>query len=289
MNYVCIMSLQKIHEQFVYSLSEIYDECEAENVWVLAFEKILCKKNRQNEYEKVLLNETQVEQFQNINQRLLKHEPIQYIIEECWFYDIPFYVDKNVLIPRPETEELVDWIIKENKPKPNLTILDVGTGSGCIPIILNIKIPPATVYSCDVSHQALQVAKKNAATHKTDINFLLIDFLDKKNWSSLADFDIIVSNPPYVPQRDKNEMRKNVLEYEPHRALFVENNEPLIFYDAIANFGLLKLKHKGLIYVEIHESLSEEVMHLFESKGYKTELRKDMQGKHRMVKAFRTD
>jgi len=218
----------------------------------------------------------------------LRHEPIQYVINECWFYDIPFYVDNNVLIPRPETEEIVDWVIKENKLKENLAILDVGTGSGCIPIILKRKIPAATVNSCDVSNGALAVARKNAAVHETGIHFFHIDFLNEKNRDLLPEVDVIISNPPYIPECDKNEIRKNVLDHEPHLALFVKNEDPLIFYQAIAKFGLQRLKQKGSIYVEIHESFAEMVIQTFEQMSYSTELRKDIQGKERMVKAFRS-
>ncbi len=281
------MSLQTIHNKFIKSLAGIYDNSEAENIWALASEKILSEKFQRHEYAVIIPTELLSTQFDDISQRLLKHEPIQYIIEECWFYDLPFFVDKNVLIPRPETEELVDWVIKENKSAAPL-ILDVGTGSGCIPIILKRKIPAATVYSCDISEEAIQVAKRNADTHQTTIHFLQTDFLHNEKWADFPEVDIIVSNPPYIPEKDKNEMRLNVVNHEPHLALFVKNNRPLIFYEAIANFGLRKLKPGGAIYVEVHESLAANVTNVFQEKSYTTMLKKDMQRKERMIKAVLT-
>lgn len=287
MNYVCKMDLQSLHKDFITSVQNIYEPGEAENIWKLAAEHVLGSKTDLDHYTTIKPDEAQAKRFKNIQARLLQHEPIQYIINECWFYDIPFYVDSNVLIPRPETEELVDWIIRENKTHPQLTILDVGTGSGCIPVILKRKLPQAIVYSCDVSSKALHVARKNAIAHNTDINFLHADFLNEQSRQSLPEADIIVSNPPYIPVADKNAMRKNVLDHEPHIALFVEDNNPLIFYDAIAKSGSYKLKPGGKIYVEIHEGLATGVINLFTEKGYNTELKKDMQGKDRMVKALR--
>lgn len=279
------MNLQSVHDDFVKELQPIYEASEAENIFALASEKVVKSNLHRNHYAAINLSIAQFQQFENIKDRLLKHEPIQYIINECWFYDIPFYVDENVLIPRPETEELVDWVIKENRSKTGLKILDVGTGSGCIPVILKRKLPTATVHSCDVSESALQTAKKNAETYQTEINFSLLNFLDEGNWSDLPSFDLIVSNPPYIPTYEKNAMQKNVLEHEPHLALFVENEKPLTFYEAIAKFGSEKLNPDGCIYVEIHESLGKEVVNLFARKGFTAELKNDLQGKNRMVKA----
>lgn len=275
---------EQIH--FVNALKSIYPTSEAENIFLIAIEYITGKDLRANLNHRFILTDTQQKQLKSIVSRLLNHEPIQYITNECWFYDIPFYVDENVLIPRPETEELVHWIVNENKTDERLSILDVGTGSGCIPVILKRKLTGATVYACDVSTTALEVAKKNAEEHNILINFLQLDFLDDKAWSSLPRVDIIVSNPPYIPLKDKKEMRENVLQYEPHVALFVKNESPLVFYKAIANCGKKILTENGRIYVEIHESLGPEVIKLFEQMGYAAALKKDMQGKDRMVKAM---
>jgi len=218
-------------------------------------------------------------------ERLLKHEPVQYILNECWFYGLKFYVDKNVLIPRPETEELVDWVIRNLRfPFSELKVLDIGTGSGCIAIALKRKLRKAEVWACDVSEEALNIAKQNSSTLQADINFVQLDFLNEKERSQLPSFDIIVSNPPYVPEKDKESMNKNVLEFEPHTALFVKDNNPLVFYEAIAAFAKSHLNKEGTVYCEIHESLGKETTALFAGKGFTTELKKDMQGKERMIK-----
>jgi release factor glutamine methyltransferase len=243
---------------------------------------------------------TRLEQY---TQELLTHKPVQYVLHEAWFCGMPFYVDENVLIPRPETEELVEWIVEEagnrqsavgNQQQKSsyvlpatshLTILDIGTGSGCIPISLKKKLPQSTIHACDVSEPALAVAAKNAAAQQTAINFIQADFLDAASWPSLPAVDLIVSNPPYIPQTDQHSMLPNVLAYEPHLALFVPDEDPLLFYEAIARFAQQHLLPGGSIFVEIHEDLGEKTKTLFESKGFAAEVKKDFQGKDRMVKA----
>ena len=209
-----------------------------------------------------------------------------------------FYVDKNVLIPRPETEELVDWVLKEvgslpagqagRGPGVN-KVFDIGTGSGCIAIALKKHLPTETkVLACDTNEQILAIARKNAEVAEVSIDFTVLDFLDKKQRTQLPQFDIIISNPPYVPLKDKDTMKENVVNYEPHNALFVPNNDPLVFYTAIADFAKEKLNEGGTIYVELHENLGNRVVELFRSKGFPiTELKIDMQGKDRMLKATR--
>jgi release factor glutamine methyltransferase len=224
--------------------------------------------------------------------RLMKHEPVQYVLHEAWFYGLKFYVDEHVLIPRAETEELVDWIVRDAatllRPEGGpLRILDIGTGSGCIPIAIRKKLAGAEVTSCDVSEAALEVARRNAQAHGVKIEFRLADILDPIARESLTRYDIIVSNPPYVPLKDKRQMAKHVMDYEPHLALFVPDEDPLIFYRAIAGFGIQHLLPRGSIYVEIHEELSGPVTELFRQAGYTTEKKSDMQGKERMVKAYR--
>jgi release factor glutamine methyltransferase len=190
------------------------------------------------------------------------------------------------LIPRPETEEMVDWVIRNLKfPFSELRILDVGTGSGCIAISLKRKLRKAEVWACDVSEGALSVAKKNSVNLQAEINFELLDFLNAKERNRLPLFDIIVSNPPYVPEKDMATMNKNVLGFEPYKALFVKDNNPLLFYEAIADFGKTHLNKDGSVYCEINETLSNETIELFIEKGFVTELRKDMQGKDRIIKA----
>jgi release factor glutamine methyltransferase len=224
--------------------------------------------------------------LEEITQRLLLHEPVQYVLNESWFCGFRFYVDKNVLIPRPETEELVEWVIAHCKfPVDSLKILDIGTGSGCMAVSLKRRIRKAEVWACDISDDALEVARKNAGTMGTEINFIQLDFLDQSAREQLPSFDIIVSNPPYIPERDKATMSPTVLEHEPFTALFVPDNDALVFYKAIAEFGITKLNKGGSIFTEIHESLGTATTAIFNTAGYTTELKKDMQGKERMVKA----
>ncbi|TXH22681.1 MAG: peptide chain release factor N(5)-glutamine methyltransferase [Chitinophagaceae bacterium] len=219
-------------------------------------------------------------------ERINRYEPIQYILEEAWFYDIPIYVNQHTLIPRPETEELVDIIIKENKEKSNLSIIDIGTGSGCIPIILYRKLNNSHIYAMDISSDALDVAKQNANQYKANIHFINTDFLAKSIFD-LPVFDIIVSNPPYIPQQEHELMDKNVTQFEPHSALFVPNNQPLIFYEGIKNFAKNHLKPLGTIYVETHYQYAVETAVIYETEGYETSILKDISGNNRFVKAIK--
>ncbi len=268
-------------------LKKIYTEGEAASITELLIEHITgTQKSRRATESDQSLPGSHIEQLQKSILRLLDHEPIQYVINEAWFCGLKFYVDKNVLIPRPETEELVEWIITNCKfPLDDLKILDIGTGSGCIPIALKRRLRKAEVWSCDSSEPELEVAKRNARTLGTEINFRHLDFLDKNNWNSFPQFDIIVSNPPYIPEKEKYSMPENVVAYEPRIALFVPDNDPMLFYKAIAEFGKEHLKPGGTIYTEIHESQGEAATDVFRSFGYESEIKKDMQGKDRMIRS----
>lgn len=214
---------------------------------------------------------------------LKKHKPLAYILGEWEFYGLPFIVNEHTLIPRPETEELVQLIIKENELS-NASILDIGTGSGCIAISLKATIPNSQVFAYDVSKEALGVARQNANKNNVEVTFKEVDILNDEEDLTLT-FDVIVSNPPYIPVKDKDSMDKNVLEYEPHLALFVENEQPLLFYMAIAEFAKKHLANRGKLYFEIHESLGIEVKNMLETKGFcNIEIVNDMNGKNRMVK-----
>ena len=281
------MTIQEATYCMLNKLSIIYDKSEASQItdWVMEYltgskkaERMLYKNAAITIHEKTVLQE--------YTERLMQYEPVQYVLNESWFYGAKFYVDKNVLIPRPETEELVEWIITDCKLWGSaLKILDIGSGSGCIPISVKRKIHPAEIWSCDISSAALEVSKKNAAAVGVDINFIQLDFLDRQQWEELPSFDMIVSNPPYVPEKDKQQMHNNVLNYEPAMALFVPDNDPLVFYKAIAEFGKTHLNKSGSIYSEIHESLGGATMNIFQSAGYISELKKDMQQKDRMIKS----
>lgn len=284
------MTVQEADRYIFDQLKTIYEEGEAQNIssWVIEHITGSKKTDRIVHREKQISAEQQAT-LQSITQRLLQHEPIQYILNESWFCGLKLYVDKSVLIPRPETEELVDWIITDCKfPINTLSILDIGSGSGCIPIALKKRLSKADVSGIDVSSGALKVARQNAATLGIGVQFHELDFLDAQQREPLPSFDIIVSNPPYIPVKDKATMHHNVLLYEPAVALFVPDNDALVFYNAIAAFGKTHLNKKGMIYAEIHESMGEATKLLFEEHGYEAVTRTDMQGKERMIKAFVT-
>lgn len=296
------MKLFEAEQYLKDQLKEIYDEQDAGNIADLAIEHItgLSKTQRVSKKQEEL-SALQSEQLQKDLQKLQLHEPIQYIMNKAWFYGMELYVDENVLIPRPETEELAHWIINDVKASgkdvfirrsmeadetTQLKILDVGTGSGCIALALKKTMPKAEVWGCDVSEEALNVARRNGSSLNIRIDFQGVDFLNEAQQKLLPAVDIIVSNPPYIPLKDKDQMHANVADHEPHTALFVPNNDPLIFYRALAEFGKKRLYDDGSIYMEIHEEIGNGVVNLFKENGYSNvELRKDMQGKNRMVKA----
>ena len=290
------------YKDFVERLKTIYDERESANIADWVFDSIANNKrlDRFTHKEKEFSNST-IQQLNAVLQRLLAHEPVQYILGEAWFYKMKFFVNEHVLIPRPETEELVEWVVEEIRNKKleirnkgvsqlitnNSTILDIGTGSGCIAVALKKELQNAEVFAVDVSEDALQVAKKNALDQNAVINFIQFDFLNEDVWQTLPTFDVIVSNPPYIPEDEKNKLAKNVTEYEPHLALFVANDDPFIFYKKIASFAAMHLKQNGKFFVEVHEDYSEEVQQIFAKKNFTTEIKKDMYGRERMIKAYR--
>ena len=202
-----------------------------------------------------ILSGTQKNQLEKYLEELLQSKPVQYILNEAWFYKRKYYVNEDVLIPRPETEELVEWIIEDLKysHKSKIRIIDVGTGSGCIPVTLKLELSNAVVDAIDISGRALLTAQKNADMLKAGINFLQMNFLQNTEWSSLSKYDIIVSNPPYIPINEKKILSKNVAYFEPEIALFVKDNEPFIFYRQMSDFAQLHLKTDGKIYVEVHK------------------------------------
>ena len=281
------MTVQEATYYLLKQLRTIYEEGEASQIMDWIMEKITGSiKTERMLYKNAALTADEEIQLKNYAERLLQHEPVQYILNESWFCGFKFYVNKNVLIPRPETEELVEWIISNCKfPVDKLKILDIGSGSGCISISLKRRIRKAEIWSCDISSGALEVANRNATSLGVEINFIQLDFLNSNTWHQLPSFDIIISNPPYIPEKDKITMQLNVLHYEPTTALFVPDNDPLLFYKAIAEFGKTHLNKTGSIYTEIHEDIGEAVMNTFQSAGYATEIKKDMQQKDRMVKS----
>lgn len=272
-------------------LLHVYDRSEAESIAVWIIENL----TGVNRAERIVqsgksLSTTEVSDLQQKLTRLLDHEPVQYVLNEAWFYGLKLFVDHHVLIPRPETEELVEWIITDcSFPIQRLSILDIGTGSGCIPLALKKRLGKADVWGCDISRDALHIADKNSKLLGIDIKLMELDFLNQGQRDALASFDILVSNPPYIPENEKNNMRPNVLNYEPATALFVPDDNALLFYSAIAGFGITHLKPGGKIYSEINETRGDETRAVFENAGYLTTMKKDMQGKDRMIKAVRQE
>ena len=286
------MTVSDQENQLVAQLIRLYDAREASNIADLIIENVTGLKKMDRMLNKTRsLSADQENQLIKYSAQLLREAPVQYVLHESWFFGQKFYVDESTLIPRPETEELVAWVVEDfgqlkNKREPAVKILEVGSGSGCIPIIIKKKLPGAELISCDISEAALQVAKKNSKDHGVTIDFLQLDFLDRNAWSRIPTVQCIVSNPPYVSAKEKASMRPNVLKYEPEQALFVPNEDPLIFYRAIGEFAREKLAHSGQIYVEINEHLGQESASLFSTQGFsRIEIKKDMQGKDRMIKA----
>ncbi|UXP34120.1 peptide chain release factor N(5)-glutamine methyltransferase [Reichenbachiella agarivorans] len=273
---------RETHQSVVSTLYPIFGQQEAEALSKIALEKIF----DWNQTDLILnqestVEENKVEHLHQVISRLQKQEPIQYILEEADFYGRKFYVNENVLIPRQETESLIQ-IIKEYKNWKNVKIADIGTGSGCIPCSLYIEINTSLVIAYDISIPALEVAKKNADLLGCKIDFRQLDILNQD--LDEKDLDIIISNPPYVLDREKQQMTSNVLDHEPHLALFVEDNHPLVFYEAIAVRSKSTLKRGGCLFFEINEKFGTEVAELLSTSGYgQVQIHQDINGKDRFV------
>jgi len=219
-------------------------------------------------------------------EQLKRDFPIQYIIGNTEFMDLMFEVNENVLIPRPETEELIYWILESSSKEAKNSILDIGTGSGCIPIALVKNLPNSIIETMDVSEKALEVAKRNALAQKVNIKFIHHDILQLNDLDH--DYDIIVSNPPYVRESEKNQMHNNVLKYEPDVALYVSDHDPLIFYKHIAKLAIKRLKKQGYLYFEINQYLGEQLYQILKNLGFeKIEIKKDLYGADRMIRAVK--
>ena len=278
------MKIKQYKIFFQEQLESIYEASEVESFFYI----ILENKNNLKRIDLALnvdleFSETEIELWNDILNKLTKEIPIQYILGTTHFYDLEFEVNPNVLIPRPETEELIDWIIKENSANTNLKILDIGTGSGCIAISLAKNMKNAKVSALDVSIKALATAQKNAVKNNVNINFIHKNILETNDLNQ--EFDIIVSNPPYVRNLEKHEIHKNVLNNEPHLALFVEDDDALIFYKKIAELAQVNLAQNGQLFFEINQYLGYETKNLLEKMNFKNiELRQDIYGNDRMIK-----
>ncbi len=285
------MNIKEVKNKFHSELNSIYTQKEIESFFYLLIQYRLNLK-RIDIALNPLLQISTIDQiyFSDSIKKLKQEIPIQYIMGKTEFYGLPFYVDKNVLIPRPETEELVDWILKNTKDdreknkEKSLNLLDIGTGSGCIAISLAKKLQNITIWALDVSKKALEIAQKNALLNSVEIRFLEEDILKVEKFP--VKFDIIISNPPYVRELEKLKIKNNVLKYEPHLALFVKNNNPLLFYDKIADIAKENLNNGGQIYFEINQYLGKETVELLQEKGFQhIELQKDIFGNDRKLRA----
>lgn len=280
------MQVKQYRSQFIQELSSIYDAAEAESFFYLILEtKKQLKRIDLALQPDLTFTEEEIQDWNLILEQLKKEIPLQYLLGKTQFYGLEFEVNENVLIPRQETEELVDWIIQSQQSavsSQQLSILDIGTGSGCIAISLAKNIPNAQVFAIDVSEKALATAQKNAVKNAVNVTFIHKNILETADLGK--EFDIIVSNPPYVRNLEKEEIRKNVLDYEPHLALFVEDDNALVFYRKIAELAQKNLSPNGQLFFEINQYLGKEMIEMLEKMNFKNiELRKDIYGNDRMV------
>ena len=276
-------------DEFVQSLSAHFDPREAQSMARIVFED--CFDLQRPEFATAQLSPAQSAQLQSIHDQLLTQKPLQYILGQADFYGLKFKVDSRVLIPRPETEELVEWVlevVEHQFPNQNLRILDIGTGSGCIPIVLQKKLPKAEVWGLDVSAAALELSSENATLNQVQVNWCEQDILNEELWPQLPAFDLIISNPPYIPFQEQALMPSQVTNFEPHLALFVDNADPLLFYREIVKFAQKYLNEGGSLFFECNEYNASEVVALLKESGWReVELRKDLSGKERMIWAVR--
>lgn len=278
-------SVKEVYNRLVQSLRSVYSEGEARSVVRILFEDLFQVYDFSSDKE---MSAEQLGQLAAIETRLLQNEPVQYILGVADFYGLKLKVDTSVLIPRQETEELVFWILENGGDA--IRVLDIGTGSGCIPITLNQARKDWKVSALDVSAAALAIAQSNAKSHQLPIEFYEASILDQMTWDRFAKQDIIVSNPPYIPHEESHLMPEQVKAFEPSIALFVENENPLLFYETIATFAQQKLKPNGWLYFELNEYNAEKVQSLLENKGFQNvELRQDLNGKNRMIRAQRIE
>jgi release factor glutamine methyltransferase len=283
------MTVNDLYRKFLRELSEVYPRGEAAGICSIVFEHFAGITRSAVIKEPARILDAGVVAMMNKHlEALLQHMPVQYITGEAWFCDMQLKVSPAVLIPRPETEELVREVLAFIAQKQNAAVLDIGTGSGCIAIAIKKNAAGASVDAIDISTAALDIARENAAAQKTTIRFRETDILDINSWQALASYDVIVSNPPYIPVSEKQSLHKNVTAYEPHRALFVADAEPLLFYKQIAAIGKGHLQAGGKIFMETHADYAVQVASFFRENGYDAVVLKDMFEKNRMVTATRS-
>jgi release factor glutamine methyltransferase len=279
------MNSKELYRNFLVELQSVYDLGEATVITDWVFENIASIKKSD-----LIKNPLQqvpapvIKKLKEKQEQLMLHQPVQYVLGQTSFYNMQFQVNHKVLIPRPETEELVNFVINSWRfESRQVSFLDIGTGSGCIAIAIKKNLPSSKVMTLDVSYDALEIASKNAVANKTNVQLTLFDFLDESRWPELMLFDAIVSNPPYIPNKEKEKLDKNVVDFEPHTALFVPDNNPLLFYEKIARFGRSHLNYNGKVYLETHEDYTKDVAALFAETYQQVLVKKDLFGKERMV------
>jgi release factor glutamine methyltransferase len=282
------MTIEGANRMIITSLSERYDEREAASVSSLVMERLTgMPKGLRLLHKTDSFNPRQLEQFQQWLKELIACRPVQYVLNEAWFGSMPFYVDENVLVPRPETEELVDWFLEENADgKSGLTVLDIGTGSGCIPVYIKKRRKDFRISALDISEKALEIAKMNSRKHNVDIDFYLCDITDPLQRKKINLTDLIISNPPYIPEKQKEFLDKHVKDFEPDIALFVPDDEPILFYKIIGDLAKQKLRPGGSIFLEIHHDYAKEVMDWYKQNGFDVTLKRDLSGNNRMIKVL---
>lgn len=285
-----MITIKEAFDRLQQQLSALYEAAEAANIAEWVMESLCGRRRREWLYgpEEQLAPEQQ-ERLAQYTAELLTYRPVQYVLGESYFYDLKLFVDESVLIPRPETEELADWILKYAKSRDLVApvVLDIGTGSGCLALVAKKHLPAAQVYAVDISEGALSVAGSNAATLGLDIQLIPADILKPSGLEAVPLLDMIISNPPYITIAEQDTILPNVLHFEPHQALFVTNNDPLQFYKAIEHFATNRLKHGGAIFLELHVDFAMATKQYYERQGWITELRKDMQGRERMLYCIR--
>lgn len=281
------MTIKELIDDNAAALGNIYPKSEAVYILKLFVTKHLnCNQAKLMILQSEMASNDLISYLKIVLERLKKNEPFQYILGTENFYGFDFEVSENVLIPRPETEELVALVLETYSENKLCNGLDIGTGTGCIPISIQKERPLFKMKAVDVSTEALVVAKRNNSLNDTEVNFQEMDILNEKLWQEEKIYDFIVSNPPYIPNKEKALMHANVLDYEPHLALFVEDNNAIIFYSKIADFALKSLKESGCLFFECNEYNAQDVKNMLEEKTFKqVSIYQDMQGKDRMIKA----
>ncbi len=281
------MNIQDLKAIFITSLESLYDASEAEAIYALCTEYVL---GAPRSAPHTVLTEDQQAELRRLLSGLQEGTPVQYLTGQAYFWDAFYKVSPATLIPRPETEELLFWIQQDSAalPRRDIRVLDIGTGTGCIAITAKKIFPEAEVYALDISGEALEIAAHNAGAQGVDIRLIQDDILLHAAQAGQQQWDIIISNPPYITIAEKAAMHRNVLEHEPHQALFVTNDDPQQFYRAIAAYAQQHLRERGAVYLELNASFGQQTADLFRDHGFTTRLRKDMQGKDRMLKAWRS-